>query len=119
MPRQHVLGSHAFTAPHRDASVLATRGKAFTRQSRECVDRTVMKSQDAAGRGPDAALILEMSTEFNPDAPWVHHLLGEARLASGDRPRALEAFERALALGPDNPVTRRKIEELKAPPPKP
>lgn len=73
----------------------------------------------AAGRGPDAALILEMSTEFNPDAPWVHHLLGEARLASGDRPRALEAFERALALGPDNPVTRRKIEELKAPPPKP
>lgn len=74
----------------------------------------------AAGRGPDAVRVLEMSTEFNPDAPWVHHLLGEARLASGDRVRALLAFERALALGPDNPVTRRKVEELKAgSPPKP
>jgi tetratricopeptide (TPR) repeat protein len=66
-------------------------------------------------RGREAAVLLEMSAEYNPDAPWLFHLLGEARLSTGDRGRALEAFERALALNPQNPLSRKRVDELKAP----
>ena len=63
-------------------------------------------------RGRDAAVLLEASLEFNADAAWQQHLLGEARLAAEDRPGALAAFTRALALNPKNVLTRKKVEEL-------
>lgn len=63
-------------------------------------------------RAPEAALLLEMSAEYNPDAAWVQHLLGEARLATGDRARALTTFEHALALNPQNELTRKRVDEL-------
>ena len=66
------------------------------------------------GRNREAALLLEASAEFNPEAAWLQHLLGEARLAEGDRPRALAAFTRALALNPQNSQTRKRLEGLKA-----
>jgi hypothetical protein len=65
-------------------------------------------------RSRDAVLLLEVSLEFNPEAAWQHHLLGEARLAAGDRRGALQAFTRALALSPQNGLSRRRVEELKS-----
>ena len=65
-------------------------------------------------RSGDARRLLEMSADFNPDAAWLRHLLGEARLAEGDRAGALAAFERALALSPENTLTRKKVDELRA-----
>jgi len=66
-------------------------------------------------RAKDAAVLLEMGAELNPEASWLTHLLGEARLAEGDRKGALAAYERALALNPQNVATRKRLEELKAP----
>lgn len=63
-------------------------------------------------RPRDAAVLLEASAEFNPDAAWLRHLLGEARLAEGDRAGARSAFARALALNPENSLTRKRLEEL-------
>lgn len=65
-------------------------------------------------RNGEAAVLLEASAEFNPEAAWLQHLLGEARLAEGDRARALAAFTRALALSPQNSLTRKRLEEVKA-----
>jgi len=72
------------------------------------------------GRGREALPFLEMNVENDPSASWTLYLLGEARLAVGDRVEALQAFERSLALSPKNSGARKRIEELKAPPaPKP
>ncbi len=68
-------------------------------------------------RNRDAARLLEASAVFNEDAAWLHHLLGEARLAEGDRPGALAAFTRALVLNPQNERTRQRVEELRTTPP--
>jgi tetratricopeptide (TPR) repeat protein len=65
-------------------------------------------------RNRDAALLLEASAEFNPEAGWLQHLLGEARLADGDRAGARTAFTRALALSPENDLTRKRVQELGA-----
>jgi superkiller protein 3 len=67
-------------------------------------------------RAHDAVLLLEMGAELNPDAAWLRHLLGDALLADGDREGALASYERALALNPENSFTRKKVEDLKAPP---
>jgi polyisoprenoid-binding protein YceI len=64
-------------------------------------------------RGRDARRLLEVSAQFNPDAAWQQHLLGEARLAEGDRSGAVQAFERALSLNPHNDLTRKRVEELR------
>jgi tetratricopeptide (TPR) repeat protein len=63
-------------------------------------------------RNREAAVLLEASAEFNQDAAWLQHLLGEARLAEGDKAKALAAFSRALALNPQNDWTRKRVEEL-------
>ncbi len=65
-------------------------------------------------RGRDALPFLELNAENYPTAPWVLFLLGEARLTVGDRGGALEAFERALALSPQDARTRKRVDELKA-----
>jgi polyisoprenoid-binding protein YceI len=64
-------------------------------------------------RAGDAASLLEVGAELNPEAAWLRHLLGEARLAGGDRAGALAAFERALALSPQNDLTRKRVHELR------
>jgi tetratricopeptide (TPR) repeat protein len=71
------------------------------------------------GRAREAVPILELNSENHPDAPWTLFLLGEARLAAGDRTAALQAFERSLALEPDNSRARKRVEELKTTPPPP
>ena len=63
-------------------------------------------------RTREAVVLLETSAGFNPDAAWQQHLLGEARLAEGNRASALVAFRRALTLSPHDDFTRKKVEEL-------
>ncbi len=65
-------------------------------------------------RSGDALRLLEMGADFNPDAAWLLHLLGEARLAQGDHRGGLAAFERALARSPENDLTRKRVDELRA-----
>jgi len=62
----------------------------------------------------EAAVLLTVSAEFNPEAAWLHHLLGEAWLAAGDRDQARAAFTRAVQLNPDNPRSRDRLAELSA-----
>jgi len=74
----------------------------------------------AQSRAAEAAALLEGNAEFHPDSAWLHYLLGEARLAMGDRARALASFGRSVALDPQNSRARQRIEELGTPPsPKP
>jgi polyisoprenoid-binding protein YceI len=65
-------------------------------------------------RSQEARRVLELGARFNPDAAWLHHLLGDARLAEGDRPGALAAYERALVIEPGNDFTRKKADDLRA-----
>lgn len=72
------------------------------------------------GKGDQALALLKVDTEDNPKSGAALYLLGEARLATGDRDGAREAIEKSLVLDPRNPRARRKLEELKgAPSPKP
>jgi polyisoprenoid-binding protein YceI len=75
---------------------------------------TVAERLIQENRAGDAVLLLEMGAELNPDAAWLQHLLGEARLAAGDRAGAFAAFEVALNLNPQNDSSRRRVEELRA-----
>jgi tetratricopeptide (TPR) repeat protein len=70
------------------------------------------------GRAADALPLMEVNAENYPNAPWTLFLLGEARLAAGDRAGALQAFERSLELAPKNARAQKRVEELKTPPPK-
>jgi len=72
------------------------------------------------GKGGEALAFLKVDTELNPSSGSAAYLLGDAKLATGDRDGAKDAFEKSLALDPRNPRARRKLEELKAAPsPKP
>ncbi|HXV62782.1 MAG TPA: c-type cytochrome [Vicinamibacteria bacterium] len=67
----------------------------------------------AAGKPAEAAVILELNDEFNPDSGWIHQLQGEAYTAAGEREKAIAALERALAIDPENPRVKAKLEELR------
>ncbi len=83
----------------------------FSERSMNTLAERLMREK----RSRDALLLLEASATFNPDAAWQQHLLGEALLAEGDRTRARAVFARALALNPQNDMTRKRLEELGEP----
>jgi tetratricopeptide (TPR) repeat protein len=65
------------------------------------------------GRTKDAMLLLDLNAQYNPESSWLHYLLGEGRLAQGDKPAALGEYEKAVALDPENSSARKRIGELK------
>jgi tetratricopeptide (TPR) repeat protein len=67
------------------------------------------------GHGKEATAVAELSVEYNPDSGPAQYVLGQARLAAGERAKAIEAIERSLVLDPKNPRARKKLDELKAP----
>ncbi|HEY6548671.1 MAG TPA: c-type cytochrome, partial [Vicinamibacteria bacterium] len=80
------------------------RGKYLGRGSYDFSERplnTIAERLLAEKRSQEATRLLELGARFNPDAAWLHHLLGDARLAEGDRPGALAAYERALVIEPE------------------
>ena len=60
-----------------------------------------------------AIALLRLNLDAHPDDAYGHYLLGESLAKAGDRPGAIGSFERSLALRPDNPRARARIEALK------
>jgi len=67
-------------------------------------DRRVETARALTADGDhDGALsVLEQTLELTPDWPELHFLIGESAMAAGQRDRAVEAFTRYLALGPED-----------------
>jgi len=62
---------------------------------------------------PDEALrFLAVNLEFYPKSAQTYFLIGEAHAKKGDKPEALKAMEKSLALEP-NPNVKERIAELK------
>ncbi|MEE4384470.1 MAG: XrtA/PEP-CTERM system TPR-repeat protein PrsT [Pseudomonadales bacterium] len=75
-------------------------GEAVTRERIQKLYR-VLRLQD---RADDAAAVLEEWLDARPDDLGSWLLLGETRIAMGQVPEAIEAYERVRAAAPDNPV---------------
>jgi hypothetical protein len=62
---------------------------------------------------PDAAVaMLEMNGEFYPKSAAIDMMIGEIRLASGERDKAIASFRQALAKDPANESLKARIAEL-------
>jgi tetratricopeptide (TPR) repeat protein len=59
-----------------------------------------------------ALKILARTAELAPDLPAVWYALGRARERTGDKPGALEAYDRALRLAPSHKAARRRTVQL-------
>jgi tetratricopeptide (TPR) repeat protein len=53
-----------------------------------------------AGKYSEAAQLFSAYTESNAENPWGHYMLGMAAWKSGERDRALSAFDRSIELDP-------------------
>lgn len=74
-------------------------------------ERLLGRSQPA-----DALALLTLNREFFPDAPWLRYLLGEAHRALGHREEAIAEYERSIALDPENPMARQRLQQMTARP---
>jgi len=68
------------------------------------------------GQPADALALLTLNREFFPDAPWLRYLLGEAHRTLGHREEAMAEYERSIALAPENPMPRQRLQEMTARP---
>lgn len=71
----------------------------------------------AESRPADALALLSLNREFFPDAPWLRYLIGEAHRALGHREEAIAEYEKSLALEPQNPMPKQRLEQMRTPPP--
>jgi tetratricopeptide (TPR) repeat protein len=70
-------------------------------------------ARDAASA--DAALaLLNTNLEYFPESAGTYARIAETYLVKGDRDAALKNFERALALAPEDPWLKRRVERVKA-----
>ena len=68
----------------------------------------------AMGKGPEAVAVLEISVKHYPQIAQLHFDLGEAYTLSRNYEKALNAFQKVIALVPDTPLARKaKIESQK------
>jgi hypothetical protein len=65
------------------------------------------------GKTADAVAIFELNAEHFPDSGNVWDSLGEGYLAAGDSVRSAEAYEKSLALDPENENARQKLTEIR------
>ena len=70
-----------------------------------------------SGQTAEAAALLEMNAEFNPQSVSIPLMLGGVRRQRGERDQAIAAYRRVLELDPRNPEARQRLTELGAPPP--
>lgn len=66
----------------------------------------------AAGDAPTALKVLAKAVAQRPDDPWLHGLMGRARLAAGDRRGALEAFRYAVSLDSNDSYSRMMADRI-------
>jgi tetratricopeptide (TPR) repeat protein len=63
----------------------------------------------------DAALaLLNTNLEYHPESAGTYARIAETYLARGDRAQALANFDKALALAPDDPWLKRRVERVKS-----
>jgi len=65
-------------------------------------------------RPTDALALLDLNLEFFPDASWLRYLAGEAHRTLGHREQAIIEYEKAMALEPDNPMAKQRLQEMRA-----
>src|SRR5262245_30047935 len=68
-----------------------------------------------AGKPAEGLVIARLNVEMHPTVANVHGQLGRFLLANGDRAGAVQAFEKALALEPDNDTARRGLAAARQP----
>ncbi len=77
-------------------------------------------AENLARQGDDvdgALAVMKLNIELHPEAVNSHLMLGRLYLAKGDRASAIAAFERALAIEPDNRWAKRQLEMARQAPP--
>ena len=76
---------------------------------------TIAEKLTKDGASPDAALaLLNTNLEFYPESAGTYARIAETYLAKGDKDAAMQNFEKALTLAPDDPWLQRRIERVKA-----
>src|SRR5262249_35719727 len=65
-------------------------------------------------RAADAIRIFELNVSLHPQSANAYDSLGEAFLESGDKPRAIQNYEKSLALDPRNSNAAAQLAKLKA-----
>lgn len=66
-----------------------------------------------ADKLPEAIRILELNAEYFPESAQVAAGLGALHARSGEKEKAIAAYERALELQPNNRQVRRALEQLR------
>jgi tetratricopeptide (TPR) repeat protein len=67
----------------------------------------------AAKKHRDAIRVLELNAQLFPRAATAHQRLGEAYAAAGDTKRAMQSYERSLAIDPRNGASRAALARLR------
>jgi hypothetical protein len=70
-----------------------------------------------AGKPDEALAMARLNAEFHPEVALVHVLVGRILIAKDERAAAIQSFEKALALDPQNEAARRAIAAAKQPAP--
>lgn len=65
------------------------------------------------GNGKEALTLIERHAQLHPGSSHLEALQGEIRFKLGDRPKAIEHFEKAVELDPKNKFLKRQLEQLK------
>lgn len=68
------------------------------------------------GRNEEAAVVLGIALDADPDSWEAWDLLGDVHLSAGNRSGAMESYENSLALNPDNENAMSRLKELGRPP---
>ncbi len=67
-----------------------------------------------AGRVDDGIEIVKLNLEFFPESGFSYFALGEGYRMTGDTGQAIEAYEKAQELVPNNPMIGRRLQEVQA-----
>lgn len=69
----------------------------------------------AAKKNDEALAMLKLNAEVNPNSAMTYFFMAEIYLEKGEKAAAIENYKKTLALAPDNPFAKKKLEELSKP----
>lgn len=100
-------------------AALAAWGEMTARYPAEYVKERTLNGlgyeQLQGGHVDDAIAVFKLNTQAYPESFNAYDSLGEAYMAKGDRPAAIENYRRSLALNPENANATAMLERLDAP----